>query len=112
MPIYTDMPFVQANDGVLDVMLVPPTSIVGWSIQFQVTKRFGSSSGVVQKFMASGYQGVSGISPINSTIGQFRITLNASDTSGLQYGAYAAQVFRVDSGFRTTLTEGFMILSP
>lgn len=112
MPIYTDIPFVQANDGVLDVMLVPPTSIVGWSIGFQVTRRFGGSSGIIQKYMASGFLGVSGITPINAGIGQFRVTINTNDTSGLSYGAYAAQALRLDSGFRTTLTEGFLVLTP
>jgi hypothetical protein len=61
--------------------------------------------------MASGYYGVSGMNIVNSGQGQFRITLDAVDTSGFVAGNYAYEIRRLNSGNITSLTQGYITVS-
>ena len=113
MPILVDFPWAKYDDGTLVIQMSPPTAVGGWDVRFRVTKRFGATSGVMpDKFSASGYTGVSGVTVAESGIGVFQIALGSTDTSGLPYGAYACQFARTTSGSYTTLEEGYMILTP
>ena len=112
MPIYANIPFSQYADGLINVDLKPNAAIGGLDMRFTVWRHFGGSSGLIQKSMASGYYGVSGMNIVNSGEGQFQIQLNSIDTSGLPYGNYAAAVENWSSGFRTTVSEGFLTLYP
>ena len=112
MPIIANYPLVRGQDGTLTISLTPATSISGWTIQATFLQRFGGSSGLIQKSMASGHDGVSGISLLDGAAGSFRVTINAGDTSGLEYGNYSYNVSRLDSGFATVLSEGFLLLKP
>ena len=58
---YCDFSLHKLEDADITVPLVPETAIGGWSVQMQLSKRFGSTSGHILKSMASGYYGVSGI---------------------------------------------------
>lgn len=113
MPVQADYSFVRMDDGTITVGLQEPTNIAGWGIQFQVSKRFDGGSGLIVKSMASGFvNGQSGITMVNAAQGIFNINLNGVDTSGLQPGNYASKCERINSGFHTTLTVGYLILLP
>ena len=98
------------EDADITVPLVPETAIGGWSVQMQLSKRFGSTSGHILKSMASGYYGVSGMNIVNAGQGQFSFTVQSRDTSGMDAGIYAYTIRRIDSGFYTDLTQGYMSL--
>lgn len=112
MPVLTDFQMSKFEDGILVVEMEPPQPIGGWLVRFQVMKRFGSSSGLIEKWMGSGGYNVSGMDIVNSGQGLYQATINSLDTSGLDYGAYAFQSERMDSGFRTVLNEGYFMLVP
>jgi len=114
MPNQIDFNLPRDADAVLTLQISPPTNTSGWYTQFQMTKRFGSTSGLIIKSCASGFNGlnVSGMSLTDGQKGIFQIAVNSIDTSGLQFGAYAHVTQRLDSGSRTTLVEGFMNIVP
>lgn len=113
MAIQFDMPLARWEDGILTVELTPPTPIGGWDIRFKVQKRFGIASGLIQKSAASGFvAGQSGITFVNSGTGIINIAIQKPDTSGLDFGNYAVSIQRVNSGFQTALSQGFLILYP
>lgn len=107
---YTDFSWIKYDDGVLTIALTPPAPIGGWDLRFSLTKRFGGESLLVTKSCASGYNNVSGINIVNSGQGIFNVALSSVDTSGLQPGLYASRCERMNSGARTTLSEGYMVL--
>ena len=47
---------------------------------------------------------------VNSGQGQFSFTVQSRDTSGMDAGIYAYTIRRIDSGFYTDLTQGYMSL--
>lgn len=110
---FTEFTLVQYSDGILTIGMQPATAIGGWSLLFQVSKRFDSSSGLITKSVASGYGGgQSGITVTNSGLGQFNVRFNSVDTSGLDAGLYAFSCTRTDSGFVTPTNKGWFVLLP
>lgn len=116
MPINTDVTISRFEDGVLTVAMAPPVAVGGWAITFRVQKYFGGgsslASGLINKSVSSGLNGASGITVTNSGQGVFAIDLRSVDTSGLQFGNYAYAVERTDSGNRTVLSQGYVLLGP
>lgn len=114
MPIQIDYALVRFEDGQLVVALTPPTPIGGWTIQYTEAVRFGtpSASGIVIRSTASGYNGVSGITVLNSGVGEFSVEVRSVDSSGREFGNYAFWIERLDSGSRTMLTQGYKMLKP
>jgi anti-sigma factor RsiW len=111
MPIQCDFNFSRYEDGVLSISMRPPVSIGAWNLLFSLSKRFGGEP-TINKYAASGFSNVSGIAVVNSGQGTFSVTINSVDTSGLEYGNYAFQAIRTDSGSRTVLSEGYLVLTP
>jgi hypothetical protein len=111
MPIYTDYDLVRYSDGQLTIALSPPTPIGGWTVLYEETRRFCGTSGI-QKWLASGFNGVSGITVVNSGEGVIRVQINSTDSSGRNPGSYAYTITRMDSGHRTTLAEGYHVMGP
>lgn len=111
MPRFADYAIVKLEDGILNVSMAPPVAISGWTLQFQLSKRAGSTSGLI-KSCASGFNGVSGITVTDGSQGVFRMTLNSVDTSGVDFGNLFYNVTRLDSGSRTVLTEGYNLVNP
>lgn len=114
--ILQDFRCIRGEDQVLVVNLVNAQPIGGWTVQFQVGKRLGWSSGLITKSAASGYGGasgspVSGIAITNSGLGELQIRLTPADTSGLDDGSYPFILERTDSGYATVLTQGFLVLN-
>ena len=112
MAVIVDFPLDRFEDGTLYVNLVPPVAVGGQSLTFQVAKRFGSSAPFVTRSMSSGFYGTSGMNIVVSGNGQISVQLQAGDFSGQNYGNYAYEISRVDSGFQTDLTQGYCILRP
>ena len=110
MPVQADFTFSRMVDGVLTVQLKPATSVGGWNMDFRLQKRFGpDGSGLMAKSMASGIaSGASGMAVLDSGQGIFSVIVNSLDTSGLEYGAYAGQIRRLDSGSVSILSEGYL----
>ncbi len=109
--IQVDVPLVKYSDGLLEIALEPSAPIGGQAFVFTVTKRFGGLSGLVIKSLASGYaNGESGITVTNSGLGVVSIALNTSDFSGKDPGVYACDYSRVDSGYHTPVTRGYIML--
>lgn len=109
MPIQQDFGLVLREDGVIQTVMEPSTNIAGWNLQTLVTKRPGHLSGLIVKSAASGYGGgQSGITITNSGQGIFTTAINSVDSSGFDPGAYAYRTERLDSGFRSVLTEGYL----
>lgn len=113
MSIQFDMPLAKWEDGILTITLTPPQPIGGWDIRFHAQKRFGEvTSGAVVKSCASGFGGgQSGITIVNSGQGILNIRINEVNTSGWDFGNYAATVQRFNSG-RTLLSQGYLVLLP
>lgn len=111
MPVIVDFSIARYEDAIINMSIVPPTPIGGWSIQFDMMHRFGGE-GFTVKSMASGMYGVSGMNIVNSGQGVMQIRMNAVNTSGRDYGEYAFAITRTDSGFRTVLTEGYAAIMP
>lgn len=112
MPVLADFSFAKYQDGTLTISLSPPTAIGGWNIVYNQYKRFGSNTPIFTYSVASGFNGASGITVINSGQGIITMRIREENTSGLPYGNYAGMCERMDSGYRTTLSEGYMILVP
>ena len=112
MPVIVDFSLGKMEDGTLIVSMSPPTSIGGADIRFQVSKRFGSTSGLILKSVSSGYNNVSGINVTSSGDGRMSITINSPDTSGMDYGNYAYSLERFTSGSRSIITEGYLMVLP
>ncbi len=109
MPVISDFVLGLGEDGVLTVSLAPPTAIGGWDIEFLQSRHCGSASGIITKYVGSGFNGASGITITNSGYGVMQIALFAREMSGYDPGNYAYQVLRLTSGSRTVLSEGFRI---
>ena len=113
MTIATNYSFARGDDVTLQVSMVPPTSIAGWSIQFLVQKHFGGLSGLITKTGASGYGGgQSGVTVTNSGQGVFNIAIAAQNTSGFEFSPLSYAITRLDSGSTNVLTEGFVNILP
>lgn len=115
MPTYQNFGFARYEDGLLTISLAPPTAIGGQNLRFQVLKRFGDSSGLILKSIASGVAAsgfASGISIISSGNGVLRVQIRSADTSGLDYGVYGWQLERTDSGSRQVISTGWFHLGP
>lgn len=112
MPMNQTIFLARYQDGTLTVDLTPPTNITNWALRFEMMNHFGGVSGIVTKSAASGFNNVSGINVTNATGGIFNVNFQSTDTSGLEYGAYAYTIERMDSGSRTTLVEGYVNVGP
>lgn len=111
--VIVDLTVPRYSDAILVIEMSPPEPIGGQNIELVVQKRVApDSSGLIRKSVASGYNAVSGIEITNSGIGVMQITLNASDTSGLDSGNYEFICNRLDSGLSTALSMGGFILLP
>src|SRR4051812_17819690 len=99
------------ENGVLTIVLSPPTAIGGWSIDWDLAKRFGGSS-LSHKCIASGYNGQSGLTITDSGQGIFNVTITSPDTSGLDPGNYVHGSRRTNSGRETDINQGFLTLLP
>lgn len=111
--VITDFSMSKFEDVSVVVSMQPPVPIGGWSLRFQAGKNFGFSSGLINKYWSSGFAaGASGITITNSGQGVFRIDIYTPDTSGLQYGNLAYQVFRTDSGSMTEISQGYLSINP
>ena len=107
-----DWSISRLEDAVLEINLTPPVAIGGWNIHTRIQKRFGDvASGILDKWMASGYYGTSGMNIVNSGQGIFNVAINSVETSGLDFGNYCYNVVRLDSGNRSVLVEGYMTLN-
>lgn len=112
MPIQADFQQIRMEDGALIVSLAPAAAIGQWTIRFQAYPRFGSTSGRIVASTASGFNNVSGINITNSGAGVFNVTVPGLQTSGLEYGNYAYDVTRLESGSRTVLVQGYLSILP
>lgn len=102
---------IKYEDGLIIIPMRPAVPVGGWSAAFRVTRRFGDGlTPLVLKSTASGHDGVSGVTVMDSGLGKFGVTFTPADRSGLEPGNYAFQFERMDSGFRTVLTQGYMLL--
>lgn len=110
MPIIADIPIYVGEDGTVTVSMTPPVGIGGWTIRAQITKIFGSSSGIITAYVGSGMNNQSGINVVESGAGIFRFKIPGMQTSGLNPGNYACEVRRLDSGRNTLLQAGFLEL--
>ena len=111
MPVEVEISLVRQEDVVVTLSMVPPVPIASWAIEVNVTKRYGGET-LFKKCYSSGYDGVSGIHILDSGAGIMAIRFNSVDTSGLNFGNYAFQVVRLDSGSRTVPTEGYLLVTP
>lgn len=112
MPVVIDFTIGQGEDANITIAMAPPQAIGGWSIAFDTYLRFGGSSGLIHKTCASGFNGVSGITVLNSGVGIFRVAIRAADISGWESRNYAYQATRTNSGSVSILTQGFLSLLP
>lgn len=112
MAVLVDFTLLRQEDAVLNVSMSPPVAVGGWDIRFQMAKRFGAESGLVTKSVASGFNGQSGITVVNSGQGVFSVRMNSPNTSGREFGNYAFAITRFTSGSQTVLTEGYVMLGP
>lgn len=113
MPVYKDFNLVRYEDGTLIVSMTPPIPIGGWDISFSVNKHFGMGigSGLINKYVGSGYNNQSGINITNSGNGVFSVSIRSMDTSGVDAGSYVYSIDRVTSGNRSSLTQGYFTVN-
>lgn len=99
-----------SSDGLLTINISPPAPVGGRSLQWSVLNQQYGISGLIQKYLSSGYNGASGISILNSGQGVLNIHINGSDTSGWQAGCYFHQLVATDSGLSVTMLTGNFLL--
>lgn len=114
---YQDYRVQRGTDTTLSVKLSGTSAFSGQNIsgqgfEFVVSHRLGNVSGFFTKSAASGYNNVSGINVLHTSGKTFDVSINAADTSGLCPGNHAYATGRTDSGSRTVLQEGFILLLP
>lgn len=98
-----------SDAGTVVLALTPPTSIGGWQISYtQSLRKYGDP--LLTKSLASGFLGVSGMSITSSGDGVMSISFSPQEVSGLNPGAYYYSVQRTNSGFNTTLVEGYRLM--
>jgi hypothetical protein len=107
-----DFTLARYADGTLIISMAPPVAIGGWNLRLQVLNNFGGISGLIQKYSASGLNGMSGITITDSGNGVMQIQFNSQDTSGMDYGNYAMILEKLNSGSRTPIAEGFLTIGP
>lgn len=115
MAVITNLALGKREDATIGISMTPPLPLGGVDLQFLVTHRFGGgsvNSGLILKSVASGYNGQSGITITNSGAGNFNVSINSLDTSGLEFGNYAYSAERTSSGQQTLLSTGFILLMP
>lgn len=112
MPVHLDFGFSRFEDGALIIELAPPVAVGGWPVEFVVEKRQGSASALRILSAASGFNGTSGVTVVNSGQGVFRVAYQSIYTSGTDFGNYAFSLSRLSSGARTKLTTGFFTVNP
>lgn len=108
MPVNQNFTLALAENGNATLGLQPPTNIGGWSLHFQMCKRQGGEA-IINKYLASGFSGVSGMTIINSGQGVMRIDFNPLEVSGQIPGNYYYCVDRTTSGFYTRVIEGLRL---
>lgn len=97
MSVQINFPLPYSSDGILQVALASPTSISGWTIQWDLMFRPNSPQPIISRFLSSGYSaGQSGITLVDGTRGVFNVAMKASDLSGQEPGNYAFRTHRVD----------------
>ena len=111
MPIVADYSLNRDENGTLTVEMIPPTPIGQWSIEFRLTKRFGSNDYIILGSVASGYNNVSGINIVNSGAGIMNIPNYPAYMSGREPGPYAYTVIRTDAGLETELSTGYRLMN-
>ncbi len=113
MAIVVDFAMTQLEDFPLSIGVAPPTPVGGWEVRLQVLRRAGGSSGLIVLSCASGYGGgQSGITVTDSGGGRFQALIPSQMTSGLDPDAYSFDFQRLDSGSRTCIAMGTMLLLP
>lgn len=111
-----DIPQAVWDNNTILMTLAEGTNISGWSIQFDLSKRLGSTAPFYQAFAASGLNNVSGINVTNGPQGQFTTAVPASVFSGIvasgydPTGAFAIKWRRTD--YPTTISAGYLVVSP
>lgn len=112
MPSLQNFSWIKFQDGTLTMQLEPPVPVTGRSVAFALYKRFGGVVPLIQKYMASGYYGVSGMNIAASGLGLVNISINSLDTSGLDPGNYAGTIQFTDSGSKVPATLSYFQLMP
>ncbi len=113
MAIVVDFAMTQLEDFPHNVGVAPATPVGGWNARFQVLKRAGGTSGLIVLTCASGYGGgQSGITVTDSGAGRFQALIASRMTSGMDPGSYTFDFQRLDSGSRTVIAIGTMLLLP
>ena len=111
MAVEIDISLIRQEDVVATLSMTPPTAVASWTIELNITKRMGGETRYKLSY-ASGYDTVSGIHILDSGAGIVSLRVPSSATSGWEYGNYAYQVVRLDSGSRTVTTEGYLLVNP
>ena len=100
--------FSRYQDAILTIDMAPSFNVFGCQGEFFLTERKGGDR-IFTKSFNSGYTtGQSGITVTNTGIGRFNVTIDSVNTSGLDFGNYFATFKRLNSGFITTLSEGYI----
>ncbi len=110
MAILTDYQLNLPEKGVLTIEMTPPIGISGWTIEYRLTKRFGSDDYIIQNSCASGFNGVSGITVTNGAAGIMNIVNFPQYMSGKLPGPYAWTLLRTNSGHQTELARGYRLV--
>lgn len=111
MPVILDFSLPIQSDATLAVAMQPSTNVSGWTIEFNLMKRFGGEPRVARS-CASGYNNVSGVNVTDGSLGYFTVSLRRADTSGQDYGVQSYQINRNMSGRFEPLCEGFVTFTP
>jgi hypothetical protein len=113
MAVFQTITYIKYDDGLITIAMTPPQPIGQWSIHFQLNRQAEISvSGLVNKYVGSGYNNVSGINITSSGQGTFNVGITSTDTAALNTGTYYYTAIRTDSGFVSVLSEGYFILQP
>lgn len=109
-----DFQLPEQQNGNLQIVLSPPTSISGWTIQTDLMYRFNSPQPILSLYLASGYtSGQSGCTIVDGVQGIFNVSYSGSQVSGLSQSTNVLcyKSFRTDSGAPTPLVGGYRLLT-
>jgi hypothetical protein len=99
MSIANHITFFRGEDITLNFQMTPVQDITGWTITLKVANTLAGTIEITKT-----------ASVTNGPAGQFTCSIANADTASLPVGRYVWDCRRVDSGYRSTLADGYITL--
>jgi hypothetical protein len=99
MSVTSHINFFRGEDVVINFTMTPVQDITGWTLTFKVADQLAGTIKITKTAAI-----------VNGPAGQFSVSIANADTSSLAVGRYVWDVRRVDSGYKSTVADGYITL--